>query len=283
MNWIVELTEQDRASLALSPSTLQAAKTALREDGCVLLRGVFSTDSVDSVRAAFDSQWGARSESEMDARAKQAGANPVLRVGAKRYEVLVSLTGVLAHPMLLANPPLCSLLTGELGSNMRVSGVTAVVSYPGAELQHIHSDHPLLFEQHDVSTTIPTYAINVALPLIDVDQQIGPTAVCLGSHRWPAERRATAADLVSVDIRRGDCLLIDYRTQHSGMPNTSSVARPILYIVYARNWFFDDTNHISRPSLNMPLETFAALPESVKYLMSRAYSGQMRARYLVQT
>lgn len=282
MNWIVNISDWERNASALGSSTLQAAKAALHESGCVLLRGAFPKGRIDHLRASFESEWG-RSESEMAAAAKHSAPNPILRVGEKRYEVLVKLAGALANPMLFANPLLHPFLASELGPDMRISGVTAVVSYPGAELQHIHSDHPYLFEQDAVSTDLPTYAINVAIPLIDVDQNIGPTAVCLGSHRWPAKKAVTPNDLVSVDIERGDCLLIDYRTKHSGMPNKSAVARPILYIVYARNWFFDDINHLGRPSLNMPLESFAALPDPVKPLLSRAISLQMRARYLTQT
>jgi hypothetical protein len=281
MNWTVNISDWERNTVALNPQTLQTAKTALQENGCVLLRGVFPATAIDHLRDTFDAEWG-RSEPDMAIAAKQVAPNPILRVGEKRYEVLLRLTGALANPMLFANPMLHPFLASELGADMRVSGVTAVVSYPGAEQQHIHSDHPYLFERDALSIDLPAYAINVAIPLIDVDQAVGPTAVCLGSHRWPAQRSAVPSDLVSVDIQRGDCLLIDYRTKHAGMPNKSTVARPILYIVYARTWFFDDLNHLARPSLNMPLESFAALPEQVKPLLSRAYSLQMRARHLVQ-
>ncbi|MBS0383734.1 MAG: phytanoyl-CoA dioxygenase family protein [Proteobacteria bacterium] len=282
MTWIVSISDFERNASALSPSTLQAAQAALHENGCVLLRGVFPQAGIDYLRESYESDWG-RDETEMAIAAKRPAPNPVLRVGEKRYEVLVKLSGAFANPMLFANPLLHPFLASELGSDMRISGVTAVASYPGAELQRIHSDNAYLFEQDEVSTNLPTYAINVAIPLIDVDQSIGPTAVCLGSHRWPEKRPVAPEQLVSVDIRRGDCLLIDYRTKHSGMPNRSTVARPILYIVYARNWFFDEVNHMGRPSLNMPLEDFAALPDPVKPLLSRAYSLQMRARYLFQT
>lgn len=282
MTWLVPLSAAERAAGMLSPATRQAAKQSLDDHGCVLLRGVFSEDAVDRVRAAFDEQW-RRDEPDMAQAAKAKGANPILWVGEKRYEVLLTLRGALADPMLFANPLLYPVLTTALGKDMRVSGVTAVVSYPGAQIQHIHADHPQLFEGDAVSVALPSYGINVAVPLIDVDRTIGPTAICLGSHRWPQERTATLEELTVVDFQRGDCVLIDYRTQHTGMPNTSNVVRPILYMVYARNWFFDDLNHRTRPSLHMPLEVFAALPEPVKPLFSRAYSMQMRARYLNQT
>ena len=279
MTWLVPLSYAERASSVLSPESSRAAKRSLDENGCVLLRGIFSTEFVDQTRAEFDAQW-RRDEEDMARTAKSPGANPVLCVGVKRYEVLLTLRGALADPMLFANPLLYPVLTAALGQDMRVSGVTAVISYPGAEAQHIHADHPLLFEDAAANAALPSYGINVAVPLIDVNQEIGPTAVCLGSHRWPQGRKATASDLTAVDFQRGDCVLIDYRTQHTGMPNNSAVARPILYMVYARNWFFDDLNHLSRPSLDMPLEVFAALPEPVKPLFSRAYSQQMRALYL---
>ena len=282
MNWIVSIPEQERNTSALSPSTLQAAKAAIHENGCVLLRGVFNPSVIDQLRTQFNAEWG-RSEPEMATAAQQPAPNPILRVGEKRYEVLLKLTNALANPLLFASPMLYPFLVSELGRGMRISGVTAVVSYPGAEPQHIHADHSYLFDQDALSTGIPTYAINVAIPLIDIDQTIGPTGVCLGSHLWPAERPAPRSEVVSADIQRGDCLLIDYRTKHCGMPNNSAVTRPILYIVYARSWFFDEVNHLSRPSLNMPLESFAALPDPVKPLLSRAYSAQMRARYLTQT
>lgn len=282
MDWIVGISNAERAASAVSAATLSAAKSALHEAGCVLLRGVFPSEQIDRLGDSFDLEWG-RSETDMAMAAQGPPPNPILRVGEKRYEVLLKLSGAFADPMLFAGPILHPLLASELGKDMRISGVTAVVSYPGAELQHIHSDHAYLFEQDALSTNLPTYSINVAIPLVDVDQTVGPTAVCLGSHRWPVSRQASPRDLVSVDIHRGDCLLIDYRTKHSGMPNRSMIARPILYIVYARNWFFDEVNHLGRPSLNMPLESFAALPEPVRPLLSRAYSLQMRARYLSQT
>lgn len=219
----------------------------------------------------------------MAAASKETGAKPVLCVGEKRYEVLLTLRRALADATLYANPLLYPVLASALDRDMKISGVTAVISYPGARLQHIHADHAHLFEDNSISTALPSYAINVAVPLIDVDQTVGPTAIALGSNHWPQSRVARQEDLTAVDFQRGDCVLIDYRTQHTGMPNISNVVRPILYIVYARNWFFDDVNHLARPSLNMSLAEFAALPDRVKPLFSRAYSQQMRAQYLTQT
>ena len=64
MNWIVSISEQERNTSALSPSTLQAAKAAIHENGCVLLRGVFDPSVIDQLRTQFNAEWG-RSEPEM--------------------------------------------------------------------------------------------------------------------------------------------------------------------------------------------------------------------------
>src|SRR5262249_20529290 len=154
--------------------------------------------------------------------------------------------------------------------HIKLSGVTAVVSYPGAAPQRAHRDHSRLYAEEGVSASLPNYAINVSIPLIDIDETTGPTAVCLGSHRWEKDREIGIEDLSAVEFRRGDCVLIDYRTLHMGMRNKSTVVRPILYLVYSRPWFFDETNHYERPSLDMAVEEFEKLPASVKPLVIRA-------------
>jgi uncharacterized protein YecA (UPF0149 family) len=55
--------------------------------------------------------------------------------------------------------------------------------------------------------------------------------------------------------------------------------RPIVYMVYARPWFFDQVNHIRRIPLDMPIEDYEALPQSVRPLLIRAYSYAVRARW----
>jgi ectoine hydroxylase-related dioxygenase (phytanoyl-CoA dioxygenase family) len=73
-----------------------------------------------------------------------------------------------------------------------------------------------------------------------------------------------------VPFQQGDAILIDYRTLHTGMPNTSGRVRPIAYLVYARTWFFDEINHMERSSLDMPLATYRSLPQYTRSLLLRA-------------
>lgn len=280
MSWLVEVPEAERAAGKLSEPTLRAAHATLAENGVVTLRGAFPTQAVDALRSAFSDSYGAVDHEDMAARASKPPPNPILNVASNRYEVLLRLKGPFAEPGLLANAILMQILTPLLGQSMRLSGVTAVVSYPGAGTQNPHRDSDLLYDETGLAPQLPPYAINAAIPLVDVDIETGPTAFWLKSHRWGPTDALSKGGVAAIPFRRGDCILVDYRTVHAGMPNRSARVRPILYMVYARSWFFDDINHRERPSLDMDLEHFDKLPDPVKRLLDRAYCQRMRARYI---
>jgi hypothetical protein len=42
--------------------------------------------------------------------------------------------------------------------------------------------------------------------------------------------------------------------------------RPIVYMVYARPWFFDNQNHVNRIPLDMPIEHYNKMPASLRPL-----------------
>lgn len=282
MNWIVPVSENERLQNCLSSATTDAAYTALHQYGCVLLRGVFDTDAIDLLQREFCEQYGALDAEQMAVRAEQPAPNPVYWVGERRYEITPHMGGAFGNPGLFANPLLLGLLSPMLGESMRLSGLTLVVSYPGAEKQHTHRDHPLLFDDPNVALNVPPYAINVAVPLIDVDHETGPTGIWLGSQQWPDDSHADPETMTVVPFQRGDCILLDYRTLHAGVPNRGAVARPIVYMVYARSWFFDEINHPLRPSLGMTLDEYNELPEEVRPLVMRVFSQHARAKFFAE-
>lgn len=279
MDWIVTVSSTERLEASLSSASADAAYAAMNEHGCVVLRGAFTEDAVDAMHRAYLAQYGALDAERMAAQAEAPAPNPVYWVGEGRYDITARMDGVFGDPNVFANPLLRSLLSRLLGDDMCLSGMSVVVSHPGAEMQHIHRDHPLLFADADVSVNLPTYALSVAVPLIDVDAQTGPTGIWLGSNRWPASTTPGLEGMTVLPLQRTDCLLLDYRTLHAGLPNRSNLIRPVAYMVYSRTWFFDEVNHRMRPSLAMTLEQYEALPESVQALVPRTFSLHMRARF----
>jgi len=278
MDWIVPVSTVERLQGCLRPETEHAALTTLREQGCVLLRGVFEAAFIDQLAAEFTARYGGLDAAAMKQLSARPPPNPLLEVGVDRFEITVAMTGAFARLGLFANPLLRRFLSSQLGADMRLSGFTAVVSHPGAPVQHSHRDHGYLFSGNDPALDLPPYAINCAVPLIDVDDATGPTAIWPGSHKWAETIDPPPATAQGIPFQRGDCVLMDYRTLHAGLPNRGSRARPILYMVYARTWFFDEVNHIGRAALDMPFEAFAGMPADVHPLLLRAYSQAVRAR-----
>jgi hypothetical protein len=277
MTHIVNVTAEERAVGQLNQPTAAAAYSALNTKGFVILRGAFDTGLVDEMHAEYQVRYGAHDLGGMKELATKPG--PVLQVGRARFEIVMRLTGAF-DTRAFANPLLLRFLIPLMGSGMRLSGVSTVTSYPGSDIQHLHRDAGHLFPEYSVGPNLPTYAINVSVPLIDVDAAIGPTGIWPGTHRLNEDKRPGPEGMLTEPFLRGDAILIDYRTLHAGLPNTSTTVRPILYMVYARQWFFDDVNHPQRSPLDMPMETFQALPEDLRPLLMRAYSQVMRAKML---
>jgi len=278
MDWIIPVSQAESTAGSLLRATASAAYDAMRKSGCVLLRGVFPAGAIDALYREYQSQYGAMDSRQMAEQSAKPLPNPFLEVGGGRYEITPRMSGVFGAPELFANVLLRRFLIPLLGSDMRLSGFTIVVSHPGAPLQHIHRDHAHLFAEPGVGSRLPVYAVNVSVPLIDVDLETGPTGIWPGTHMWPEGEVPTPETATMIPFQGGDCILMDYRTLHTGLPNRSTCARPIIYMVYTRTWFFDEVNHAGRAPLDMPLEKYLSLPETVRPLLLRAFSQAMRDR-----
>jgi hypothetical protein len=275
-DWVVAVSGSEVASGELAADTQAAAHAAFHEHGCVLLRGAFAPATIAAMHREYVSQFGAMDLAAMRTATAQPPPNRFLRVGEGRYDITLRMTGAFGRTEVFANGLLLKVLAPLLGEDMQLANLTVVVAHPGATKQHAHSDHPILFAEPGVSPVLPVYAVNVAVPLVDVDMEMGPTGVWLGSHR--SEPKVLTAP-TACSLLRGDAMLLDYRTLHAGLPNRSARARPIVYMVYARRWFFDHGNHVRRVPLDMALEHHDELPEAVRPLLTRAYSYAMLTRW----
>jgi hypothetical protein len=279
MDWVVAVSASEVASGEFAPETEAAAGAAFREHGCVLLRGAFPPAIVDAMYREYAAQLGTLDLAAMREQAEKPPPNRLIGVGRARYDIILRMTGAFGSPEVLANALLLKFLTPLLGQDMRLNSLTVVVSHPGAPQQQAHRDNDHLFNEAGVGPSLPVYAVNVAVPLIDVDLETGPTGVWLGSHRSGRTVAVQNSAMAVIPWQRGDCMLMDYRTLHAGLANRSGQARPIMYLVYGRRWFADDVNHVNRIPLDMRLEHYEELPESVRPLLVRAYTHAMRLRW----
>ena len=55
-------------------------------------------------------------------------------------------------------------------------------------------------------------------------------------------RGGAPSEVFAPELPVGDYLVYDQRTVHRGVPNTSGIDRPILYLLFARPWFKEHLN-----------------------------------------
>jgi ectoine hydroxylase-related dioxygenase (phytanoyl-CoA dioxygenase family) len=228
---LIRLSDHETASSTLDPVTRLLARQVFASKGVLVIEHAFAPQFVVSLKNAFLTDYGRHLvDRETD---------ETLKLGDKRIMMPVKISGVFNTPQLYANPFVFPLVQDTLGANCIVGSFGAIAALPGAEEQHVHRDHPFLFQDEAIDTAIPAYAINVIVPLVDMDERHGTTRVWPGSHRvWPEDE---ARQLPSEDpvAPVGSCMIMDYRLLHRGTANRSRHVRPILYVAYHRPWFKD--------------------------------------------
>ncbi len=244
--------------------TAPASAERFRAEGALLLRGVIPRDCVESMRAAFLERY--RDYLEVGARAD------ALCVGERRFMVTVDFEPPFIDDRVYAPVTVLGLLQQLLSPDCIVGSFGGVVSLPGAADQHLHRDFAeQLFPGTPLEPLFPPYAVTLVVPLIDVDEVTGTTAVWPGSHR---QRRAQ--DEYPPDegrwprMSQGDVLMMDYRLVHAGTANRSTLPRPILYIVYCRPWFRDHVNYRIQPRLRIPASSWPLIPDAHRPLFAHA-------------
>ena len=154
----------------------------------------------------------------------------------------------------VANKFLLPIIHSLLGESAKLLYAGLILSFPDSADQPWHQDGSALFDEHDVFSSdihLPPYALNVFIPLDHVSLEIGPTEFYLGSHFSEVARGIIQENTTHVQgipaigplLNRGDVLIYDYRVCHRGTSNlTMDKTRPMLYLMYARPWFYEHLN-----------------------------------------
>ena len=172
-----------------------------------------------------------------------------------RYAAVLPFAGPFLSPAFYANPAVLGVMAALLGPDFRLSSLETVISLPGSSDQHQHVDGPVRFDRlvggkrrpyrGDLSD-LPPYAVTLCVPLCDVDDRNGPTAVWAGSHREALRPRPPGEREVLRRFREkrmagrfGDAFIFDFRVFHGGLANGSRQPRPLLIMVFTRSWYRD--------------------------------------------
>jgi ectoine hydroxylase-related dioxygenase (phytanoyl-CoA dioxygenase family) len=247
----IEFSLEELGDSKPEPDLISSATQQFFQNGTLLVRNAFPKLLIQKVAVAFEEKYQNMSNRELNERDAV--------VGDQRFMITIDIKKPFNRPALYASPKLMPILESLLSSHLRIASFGAVVSWPGAEAQSIHLDHPPLFDDESLCGSMPPYAITVVVPLVDVTESMGTTAIWPGTHR--CENRLQTLERLMANpsfeeaekpqTQLGDAYLMDYRVIHGGLPNTSDRVRPILYLVYSRPWFCDGFNFLSQPSVQI--------------------------------
>lgn len=244
--------------------TTRQAVELFQTHGALWLENAFEKSTIQKLLAVYQKKYLSLSKKEL--RQRDAA------VGDQRFMITVDVKGAFNRPEVYANEALGPILQNLLSDALRIASFGSVVALPDADDQAIHLDHPPLFGVADDG--MPVYALTMVIPLIDLSQQTGTTAIWEGSHRGADRFDLLRRLMGSPDFSdasfpmamQGDAYLMDYRVIHGGMANRSEVARPILYIVYSRPWFRDGFNFKSQDAVSISNKQLKKVPKQHRSL-----------------
>ena len=253
----VTVTDEEFKTQQFSDTNFLAAKQLFQLYGVLKLNNILSKEKMDSLYKAYIGQ--------LDFTDDKKALKNALRVGEARYMAGVDIRGEFNDVQVYANQFLYPVMQSILGENCVLNSFGSVLAFPGSESQHFHFDHPSLFPENEgMSSAIPSYAVTVAMPLVDVTKENGPTVVWAGSNHIDESEPVTDRLIQGLEGERGCCYLWDYRVLHGGLPNNSKELRPLLYFVYARPWFNDAVNFDWVKPLSLSDNEFEKIPEKYK-------------------
>jgi hypothetical protein len=213
----------------LEKETIERASRCFRTDGALIIEGIVDTTTIAAARAAFHQAY-----SHYLDESKHEDALPV---GDRRILVTVRLEPPFDDPRLFANPYLLPVVSAALDEPFVLGAFGVVCSLPSAPAQHKHNDGGNLFPQSGLNGVLPAAAITVGIPLLEMNEVHGTTALWLGSHRGLVNEVA-----IEPVVHEGSFMLWDFRLMHGGTPNQSALPRPLLYLTYCRPWFVEYMN-----------------------------------------
>jgi len=259
-------SEAERAAGALGSETVEHASQSFRKEGALIVEDIVDAAVIVRAREAFAAAYSQFCSERED----------VARVGGRRFMITVNLEPPFDDPQLFANPYLLPVLNAALDDGFVLGAFGIVCSLPSAPAQHQHEDGGNLFPQPGLNGVLPAVAITVGIPLLEMNEAHGTTALWLGSHR-DASRALKEAAIEPV-VREGSCIFWDFRLVHGGTPNRSNLSRPLLYLTYCRPWFveygnFNAKNNPKQKPVLASKSFLSGLSEQHQRLLARAQEG----------
>lgn len=254
----IDLNADEQARQRLDADTLALAAELFQAQGVLQIDHLFPAERIQALQQVFLALY---------ADQFHAGDHPdALQLGHKRYMFTVDMDRVDGAAALAASEQLLPLVQSLLGKDCVLGAYTSAISLPGSRDQRLHKDHPPLFPDTAWHHTLPSFALQLMVPLVPLTALNGTTRVYKGTHRLPTDE-AEQQPFHDPLLPLGSGLLLDYRCLHRGLANRSEQVRPILTLVFNRPWFRDTRNYGQQPPLRFSRGFLEAAPRPLRGLL----------------
>jgi ectoine hydroxylase-related dioxygenase (phytanoyl-CoA dioxygenase family) len=232
--------------------------------GCVVVKNVID----EPVREALKHEL-APSIDEADAGqslnkkyAEQGGPSDFYPGSTKRITALIAKSktfhGLANHPMMRA---VCDALLLPNCVSYQLHATAGLVVGPGATVQVLHRE-----EDPFAIFRLPRPNLIVASmwAITDFTERNGGTHLVPGSHRWPADRKASEGEVCAAEMPAGSVLLWMGGTLHGAGANRSDNEwRYGIFASYSCAWLRQEENMY----LDVPREVARDLPKEIRDLV----------------
>lgn len=209
-----------------------AAAQALRRDGVAVIEDLWSAATIEAARTIVEAQHPEFSDIDQ--------LEDYLGDPDDRFIAPVRVTRDLHATGLFGADDLSAICEAMLGTAFVFEAFGILMAQAGAKAQDPHRDGAILFPEATIDALLPPTAMTIAVPLVDIDADLAPTAAAPGSHRLGPG--SSTADVVPITLDRGSAAIWDFWTLHAGGANRTSKARPALYFTACRPFWTDHAN-----------------------------------------
>src|SRR5579871_2504599 len=228
------ITPEEVQSGVLSAEHLAEARTALRQDGIVILKNVVDPAHLDILHE--------RMRTDLETILSRKDAPFQFNVGNVQQDPPPFPPYLFRD--ILVNPIVVAVTKSILGSGLKNTFYSGNTALPGGVRQPVHSDTNHLWP--DLEVAPPAHNLVVNLPIVDMDARNGSTEIWPGTHldttmgaqmttiRVPeevVEKRRAISPPLQPTVQRGSVVIRDMRLWHAGMPNHTDQPRPMLAMI----------------------------------------------------
>ncbi|KAH8891133.1 PhyH-domain-containing protein [Thozetella sp. PMI_491] len=210
-----------------------AVLKALREDGAVIIKGLFTQDQVsrlnDEAQPAMD-KLGAGSKQSEEWVKDFHGDN------TKRLNGVVALSETFRQEFLENNliHQLCEEIYLKDAGGYWLNSAQMIDIGPGSKAQPLHRDQWQFPIFTHCGPNAPEASINFVVALTEFTDENGATRVIPGSHKWnDFQENGAPEDTIPAEMNAGDACFITGKVVHGGGANrTKNVTRRGITLVF---------------------------------------------------